>query len=100
MQGLCKFYVCVCKEFEFCSNWFGIICLKFLVNVPICPNSIQNYNLRKDNRANSTKLTANLCELYHWLNVLYVALFYLPGESEKRWGVWRTVTSNLAIRLL
>ena len=24
----------------------------------------------------------------------------LPGESEKTWGVWRTVTSNLAIRLL
>ena len=22
---------------------------------------------------------------------------YIPGESEKTWGVWRTVTSNLAI---
>ena len=26
-------------------------------------------------------------------------IFYIPGESEKTWGVWRTVTSNLAIRL-
>ena len=23
---------------------------------------------------------------------------YIPGESEKTWGVWRIVTSNLAIR--
>ena len=23
----------------------------------------------------------------------------LPGESEKTWGVWRTVTSHLGIRL-
>ena len=28
-----------------------------------------------------------------------IALMHIPGESEKTWGVWRTVTPHLAIRL-
>ena len=32
-------------------------------------------------------------------SVLLNLLNLLPGESERTWDVWRTVTSNLAIRL-
>ena len=65
------------KNLNFCPNWFGIICLKFLVNVQICANSMQNYDLRKDNRANSSQTDCKFVRTVHLLNVLYVALFYL-----------------------
>ena len=32
-------------------------------------------------------------------NICIRSSYYIPGESEKTWGVWRTVTPHLAIRL-
>ena len=53
-----------------------MICLKLLGNMQICANSIQNDNLRKDNRANSIQIAAaNLCKLSVLPSVLSVVLF-------------------------
>ena len=36
---------------------------------------------------------------YNWCPDTHGTTSALPGESEKTWGVWRTVTPHLATRL-
>ena len=60
------------------------------------------YNLRHGNDSQIPKVhttTHGIETISFFGNRLWSTLPNMPGESEKTWGVWRTVTLHLAIRL-